>query len=245
MDPRTLPLLFDPTFVGEGDSEGEEEEMLEGPTPHILTEDDFNLLREDILNEMLKKAKSLKKPSNSTVPDNVPHPAAARQDHAKPSTRNKRKAKQMLRGLNINPKASTGRSDDDAELHSYCLEQLNRFIKDARAGACPLMDEDDEYTDPLAWWKANAVKYDILAMVARKFLAAPATSAPSERIWSRAALILTLRRSQLKDDLVEETEPHLHEMLVHELKYLPQLPVGEGKDTKIDVGAEDPFPEDH
>ena len=36
---------------------------------------------------------------------------------------------------------------------------------------------------PLKWWKKNKEKYEILAVLARQFLAAPATSAPSERLF--------------------------------------------------------------
>jgi hypothetical protein len=35
------------------------------------------------------------------------------------------------------------------------------------------------------------------------YLAIPATLTPSERIWSRAARILTLKRARLDDELVE------------------------------------------
>jgi hypothetical protein len=41
-----------------------------------------------------------------------------------------------------------------------------------------------------------------VANLAHKYLAMPATSAPSERIWSHAARILSLCHAHLKDDLV-------------------------------------------
>ncbi len=34
-----------------------------------------------------------------------------------------------------------------------------------------------------------------------KYLAVPATSAPSERIWSRAARVLTVKRNRMKEDV--------------------------------------------
>jgi hypothetical protein len=49
--------------------------------------------------------------------------------------------------------------------------------------------------------KENGAKYPYVANIARKYLAIPATSAPSERVWRRLARILSLRRARLSDDL--------------------------------------------
>jgi hypothetical protein len=46
---------------------------------------------------------------------------------------------------------------------------------------------------PLSWWKSSAHRFKNLERLAVKFLAIPATSAPSERIWSRAARVLTVK----------------------------------------------------
>ncbi len=65
-----------------------------------------------------------------------------------------------------------------------------------------MYDENDAFNDPLKWWKENGAKYPYVATIARKYLAIPATSAPSEQVWSRLARILSLRRACLSDDLV-------------------------------------------
>ena len=136
-------------------------------------------------------------------------------------------------------------SDDDDTIHYTCQMELERYLHDARSGACPMNNTESEFNNPLIWWKVNAVKYPYVANLAHKYLAIPATSAPSERIWSRAARILSLRRARLKDDLVgrmmlikenskflhkhyselvnQDSEQHLHHLLVElENKYLPQ-----------------------
>ena len=45
----------------------------------------------------------------------------------------------------------------------------------------------------------NESKYPILGKMAKKYLAVPATSAPSERIWSLAKNFLTTERSKLSE----------------------------------------------
>lgn len=52
-------------------------------------------------------------------------------------------------------------------------------------------------TDPLAWWKIHAQELPLLGKVARKFLCIPATSVPSERVFSCSGHILVPHRSKL------------------------------------------------
>eukprot|EP00063_Salmo_salar_P021871 XP_013996706.1 PREDICTED: zinc finger BED domain-containing protein DAYSLEEPER-like [Salmo salar] len=57
--------------------------------------------------------------------------------------------------------------------------------------------------DPLAWWKSNECKYPHIAMMARRYLAVPGTSVPSERVFSMAGDIVTVKRSTLSPDNVD------------------------------------------
>ena len=50
---------------------------------------------------------------------------------------------------------------------------------------------------PLRWWKHYNSKFKMLAILARHFLAVQATSAPSERVFSHASLIISNRRNRL------------------------------------------------
>jgi len=44
--------------------------------------------------------------------------------------------------------------------------------------------ESKVYNCPLSWWKTSAGRYMNIGKLVIKYLAVPATSAPSERIWS-------------------------------------------------------------
>jgi hypothetical protein len=57
--------------------------------------------------------------------------------------------------------------------------------------------------DPLRWWKENSNALPNLSKLARKYLAIPATSAPSERLFSVAGLTISEQRSTLRPDNAE------------------------------------------
>ena len=57
--------------------------------------------------------------------------------------------------------------------------------------------------DPLKWWKAQTHALPEMTLLAKKFLAIPGTSVPSERIFSKAGQIVSKRRSSLKPKNVD------------------------------------------
>ncbi|KAL3995876.1 N-acetyltransferase 8 [Sarotherodon galilaeus] len=74
----------------------------------------------------------------------------------------------------------------EAELNSYLLT--------------PVIDGED---DPLTWWKVHNIHFPRLCKMARKYLCVPATSAPSERLFSTGGNIVTCTRSSLKPAKVD------------------------------------------
>ncbi|XP_073488853.1 E3 SUMO-protein ligase ZBED1-like [Aquarana catesbeiana] len=72
------------------------------------------------------------------------------------------------------------------ELHSYLF-----------------LGNTDSEDDPLGWWKAHKEQYLRLSALAKKYLCIPATSSPSERVFSRGGNIVTCRRSALKPQNVD------------------------------------------
>ncbi|KAK1889018.1 Zinc finger BED domain containing protein 1 [Dissostichus eleginoides] len=57
--------------------------------------------------------------------------------------------------------------------------------------------------DPLRWWRENKGRFPVLSKLARSFLCIPATSTPSERIFSVAGNICSQKRASLSGDHVE------------------------------------------
>jgi hypothetical protein len=66
-----------------------------------------------------------------------------------------------------------------------------------------MFNGDDVYNDPLVWWRIHYDKYPNIWKLARCILAIPATSAPSERVFSAAANIVNKKRVGLKPDMVD------------------------------------------
>jgi hypothetical protein len=64
--------------------------------------------------------------------------------------------------------------------------------------------EERECSDPLLWWKEHAVRFPLLAQLARGLLAIPASSAPSERLFSASGQLVSLKRASLSPDTVED-----------------------------------------
>jgi len=57
--------------------------------------------------------------------------------------------------------------------------------------------------DPLEWWKFNQTKYPVLSILAKNYLAIPASQASCERLFSIAKHDMTPQRTHMKPDLME------------------------------------------
>jgi hypothetical protein len=85
-------------------------------------------------------------------------------------------------------------------MRNICNAEFQRY----KSISIALHNIDGSFNNVLAWWKRNATKFPLLATLAREYLAIPATSAPSERIWSRASRILSLKRARLKPEVAQQ-----------------------------------------
>lgn len=89
---------------------------------------------------------------------------------------------------------SRGASDDSAAGSDSRLKELDIYFKEGEA---------DVDVSPLDWWKVNASRYPHLSQLARRYLSVPATSVPSERIFSAAGRLVTKLRSRLSPSHVD------------------------------------------
>ena len=177
-------------------------------TKKVLNDDNYRALVDDILEEMVKVEESNQQHAGES---NTQHNNNSCSQSAK-----KRKGN-AERGSIYNNNFTTDDSDDENEedgedeedteeqsinsVHNRCKLELSNVMTDANAQQ-DLKDENtNEFNDCLLWWKLQHANQfpGVLAKLARKYLSIPATSAASERIWSRASNILTIRRAKLSD----------------------------------------------
>jgi hypothetical protein len=104
-----------------------------------------------------------------------------------------------------------GHSDDDDDsktlagtninkegIRIRCNHQLAAYKLSA---PMKMRDKEGNFNDALKYWAVNESQSSELAQLAKEFLTIPATSAPSERIWSRAARVIRAKRSRLNPEV--------------------------------------------
>ena len=81
--------------------------------------------------------------------------------------------------------------DDDSPSKGAITNEVQRYT------ALPNEPKD---TDILSWWRSHSQTFPLLSQLARRYLAIPASSASSERLFSRMKLVATDARQNLKPD---------------------------------------------
>ena len=123
---------------------------------------------------------------------------------------------ESLAQLIIVPENNTS-NDTDCQLSNNNKSALDLLLGDdyseeSRPETNPAIETVRDYladripsreSSPLDWWKMNSHRFILLACLARKYLSIPATSTPSERIFSCAGLIVNRLRSSLNPDHVD------------------------------------------
>ena len=72
-----------------------------------------------------------------------------------------------------------------------------------REQALPLPRDGVPHADPLEWWRQRETKFPILVKLAKRILIIPATSAPSERVFSNAGITISNDRANLLPEKAE------------------------------------------
>ncbi|CAG8758765.1 15597_t:CDS:2, partial [Rhizophagus irregularis] len=108
----------------------------------------------------------------------------------------------------------TPTQDTESSLRSYKEYRQRRQMKIKKVGRLNSgnnnSDELNNYLNmpaalekenPLDWWRAHAQIFPKLSQIARKYLGIPATSVSSERLFSHANNLITVKRTRLDTDL--------------------------------------------
>jgi hypothetical protein len=81
------------------------------------------------------------------------------------------------------------------QVQGTIMDELNLYL------LSPL--EKNPMCKPLGWWRLNMHLYPKLSTVAKKVHAIPATSAASERVFSKARLVMPWNRTRLASDTLQ------------------------------------------
>ena len=91
-------------------------------------------------------------------------------------------------------------SDQTGYAQSLAKNEISCYKQEKELEGLPNYPLHRMGKEVLLWWKAQVDKYPNLSALARRILANPATSAPSERLFSQSSLLLTKKQSHLPDD---------------------------------------------
>jgi hypothetical protein len=92
-------------------------------------------------------------------------------------------------------------NQDNTTAHSLCKNGLYQLLLSNNFKMRMQDNNSKVYNCPLSWWKSSAHRYINFDKLAVKYLGVPATSAPSERIWSQAARVLTVKQNRMNEEV--------------------------------------------
>ena len=95
-----------------------------------------------------------------------------------------------------NNRENTVKNETKDMIRVNCKGELELYLL---AEGIKIKNDKGDYNNPLEWWKTHKDDYPILVELAMEFLSIPATSAASERVWSRAAQVLSTKRARLSE----------------------------------------------
>ncbi len=103
-------------------------------------------------------------------------------------------------------------NDDDDEINTpewRATAELGLYHNEPHL---PIKKDDSSFNNPLDWWRIKAQQFPLISKLALRLLAIPATSAPSERVFSAAGLTIANDRSSLDPTTANEL------VFLHEIK---------------------------
>ena len=105
----------------------------------------------------------------------------------------------MISGVFFKEKVKANQCKEAASSNEEILNEIKIELNSYLTG-----DVIDPTDDPYEWWRDNEKKYPNVCLLAKNKLFVPATSVPSERLFSKAGTIITDRRNRLKPSNAEK-----------------------------------------
>ena len=218
-----------------------------------MVKEQYELLKTNVLKLMIDELTKKMESERSAAEATETEPAAAASGAANANTL-KGVKRSMFAGFAGNKRKPIASDSGMARrIRQKCEAELAAYLMDP---GLPVIGDDGSHFDPLKWWASNHHRFEVLAMLALKYLSIPGTSAPSERVWSRAAQVLTAKRSKLDPEVssgimfVKENMPMLakhwaevtkdaKDALPLEMAGIPaMLGTAAGKEIDVDVGLD-------
>ena len=90
------------------------------------------------------------------------------------------------------------RESEPLELEREVMAELKDYMKLAVLSTKYMGTNNEvKFNNPLSWWSDNCRQYPLLSILARRILCTPATSAPTERVFSTAGLTMSNSRASM------------------------------------------------
>lgn len=93
-------------------------------------------------------------------------------------------------------------SEPEPPSSATATPSLRELMKTELSAYLQFVSADSE-SDPLHWWKDHEEMFPNLKNVAKKYLCVPATSSPSERVFSTNGNVVTCHRASLKPEAMD------------------------------------------
>lgn len=141
-------------------------------------------------------------PGGSTLPMGTASSARGADERFQQSAGFFSRARQRAQPAVAVAAAQPERPADRAYARSLAEREVREFRELAAKGVLPFFKECEGGgrvpANPLAWYESHHALFPAVGKLARRVLCIPATSAPSERLFSVAGQVLTAKRSRLK-----------------------------------------------
>ncbi|XP_073689131.1 E3 SUMO-protein ligase ZBED1-like [Garra rufa] len=146
---------------------------------------------EHVISRAVEEIKSLKDQRQDPLPGPSGAAAAAAGHVAPPEEKRKKSLSSFFKKQSTSSMGCSGETFSEEE---NIKMELRAYLQ---------TKEVDSDADPLQWWRCYQANFPRVAKLAQQYLCIPATSAPSERVFSTGGNIITCHRAALKPDTVD------------------------------------------